>query len=302
MNPLKKRIEVIDALRGFAVLGILLANIRVWSGYKVMPFDLIAESPTFSSWDPGLRWLFSFLVANKFYAIFSTLFGIGFYIQYSRKADAERGFLRTYSRRLLILLVVGLVHMAIWASDILAIYAITGFILVALRKLSTRWVFALSLGLMVFTVAPNSVMLVAAPGEPTLPEVTQAATYAYPDISWDAWIETKRTGSPKELFLRNLHDIRWRLFGFLPNGRAWRTLAFFLLGYGLGRLEFFSRYAQQSRWTIILGAAGAVLMWLGMMYSGRMSAWPTSWSEVAGRLADSVGQGVLALIACSVHS
>ncbi len=90
MNPVKKRIEVIDALRGFAILGILLANIRVWSGYKVMPFDWVAETLSFSSWDPWLRWVFTFFVANKFYAIFSTLFGIGFYIQYSRKVDVER--------------------------------------------------------------------------------------------------------------------------------------------------------------------------------------------------------------------
>ena len=47
--PTKKRVEVIDALRGFAILGILLANIMSFSGFKFLPLAEIKQLPSFST-------------------------------------------------------------------------------------------------------------------------------------------------------------------------------------------------------------------------------------------------------------
>ena len=64
------RIEVVDALRGFALLGVLFANI---------PFG--GNTPIESVYDEGIHFLYNFLISKKFITIFSMLFGFGFYIQ-----------------------------------------------------------------------------------------------------------------------------------------------------------------------------------------------------------------------------
>jgi uncharacterized protein len=77
------RIGEIDVIRGFAVLGILFANIQSWSGYKFIPHELIADLPCYSL-DPMFNVLQLWIVDGKFYAIFSMLFGVGFGNQYNK--------------------------------------------------------------------------------------------------------------------------------------------------------------------------------------------------------------------------
>ena len=65
------RIEVVDALRGFALLGVLYANI---------PFG--GNPPIESAYDETIHFLYDFLISKKFITIFSMLFGFGFFIQF----------------------------------------------------------------------------------------------------------------------------------------------------------------------------------------------------------------------------
>ncbi|MDD7990186.1 hypothetical protein PVA98_13440, partial [Achromobacter xylosoxidans] len=80
------RLAQVDALRGFALLGILVVNIGVFAS----PFyaNGIAD-PAFSSRaDLAVRWLVAWLFETKFYLLFSFLFGYSFTLQ---MAAAERG-------------------------------------------------------------------------------------------------------------------------------------------------------------------------------------------------------------------
>ena len=83
-HPTRERIDIIDALRGFALLGILLVNIRSWSGW----WSLEPAQRHVLSGGPDSTWWFNFLVTavleGKFYTIFSFLFGLGFALQLSR--------------------------------------------------------------------------------------------------------------------------------------------------------------------------------------------------------------------------
>ncbi len=123
----------IDALRGLAVFGIMLVN--VWGFVYGMQLQ---RFPTDGAALPLLDQLTVFFVAafteQKFYPIFSFLFGAGFALQTgARQAagpalDATRAL---YRRRLRWLLVVGLLHgCLLWFGDILTTYAVTGFWLV----------------------------------------------------------------------------------------------------------------------------------------------------------------------------
>ena len=118
-----ERIQALDVVRGFALLGIFLMNIeffnRATSGIgEGMPTDLT-----------GMDWFASWFVANfiqgKFWTIFSLLFGMGFAVMLTRAERAQRDFLFPYLRRILALAVFGAAHyIFLWSGDILFSYAV----------------------------------------------------------------------------------------------------------------------------------------------------------------------------------
>jgi uncharacterized protein len=133
-----ERIDLLDGLRGFALLGILMANILYWSGWLFLPPDraIAIAGPTQFAVDAFLPKL---VVDGKFYTIFSLLFGLGFALQLSRLERRGANGIRIFYRRLLVLLAIGLVHLClIWDGDILTLYALLGMFLPLFRKWSER--------------------------------------------------------------------------------------------------------------------------------------------------------------------
>lgn len=137
-RPASERIDLLDALRGLAIFGILLANIVDWSGWG----SLTDPQKLGLAGEVGERWydfLLAMLVEGKFYTIFSFLFGLGFALQLSRLEKRGANGLAIFRRRLAILLAIGILHMVlIWSGDILALYAALGFLLPSMRHWSDR--------------------------------------------------------------------------------------------------------------------------------------------------------------------
>ncbi|MDW7729963.1 MAG: DUF418 domain-containing protein [Bacillota bacterium] len=126
-----ERINEIDIVRGLALLGILMVNMLFFN-YPVF-FD---RSPT--SFPAGLdqvgAWFIQLIFTGKFYAIFSFLFGLGFFIFMERTLQKGLDLVPLYRRRLFALLAFGFIHLfIIWSGDILFTYAIIGFILLKFR-------------------------------------------------------------------------------------------------------------------------------------------------------------------------
>src|SRR5262245_35596675 len=134
----EERIPLLDALRGFALCGILVINIKVFSGFGL---SLDAFPDAAARLGPGtdsVELLTKWFVDGKFYSIFSFLFGLGFSIQLAR-SEGKPGWLGIYARRLRILLLFGLVHaFLLWFGDILWFYSLAGFALLAFRNLQPR--------------------------------------------------------------------------------------------------------------------------------------------------------------------
>jgi uncharacterized protein len=129
----RRRIVVVDILRGLAVLGILLVNMLSFSGYFYTPTSEMGAA------DRLATLLIQFVAQAKFYTLFSFLFGWGMAIQMRRAAQGGKSFGRFYVRRLIILLLIGLVHaILIWEGDILVNYALLGLPLLLFRKRSPR--------------------------------------------------------------------------------------------------------------------------------------------------------------------
>ncbi|MFJ8692658.1 DUF418 domain-containing protein [Streptomyces roseolilacinus] len=128
-TPLHERVQEVDALRGFALAGILLVNVLTMSG----PSGLVGERPDAGA-DTVALWLVNLLAQSKFYLLFSFLFGYSFTLQ---MASAERAGARVGPRtlrRLLGLFLLGVLHAVfLYVGDILTTYALCGLILLASR-------------------------------------------------------------------------------------------------------------------------------------------------------------------------
>lgn len=135
MQPLQpaRRIEAVDILRGVAILGIFFINMLSYAG------NFTAPSAQAHSLDRAVVWIVRFVAQAKFYTLFSFLFGWGMAIQMERAQQKNVPFVPHYIRRMLSLLIIGLVHaLLIWDGDILVTYALLGLLLLCFHKASNR--------------------------------------------------------------------------------------------------------------------------------------------------------------------
>ena len=141
----KKRILAVDALRGFAVMGIiLLHNIEHFNYYSFPE----APSSFMKSLDTSLWNFLFFSFSGKAYAIFALLFGFTFYLQSHSAAKRGEDFKNRYMWRLLLLLGFGFINSLFFPGEILVLYAILGFILVPVRHWTNRSLLVLAIILM----------------------------------------------------------------------------------------------------------------------------------------------------------
>ncbi|MCP3140723.1 DUF418 domain-containing protein [Pyxidicoccus xibeiensis] len=147
---LTERVNLLDALRGFALCGVFISNSFMWfSGRTLLPREQ-AQAQMAPLLEVVVGSLYQFFVNQKFITLFSFLFGLGFSIQMSRAEARGASIVPLYTRRLLILLGLGLTHLfAIWVGDILHTYAIVGLALLLFRSRSTRTVAIWAFGLLV---------------------------------------------------------------------------------------------------------------------------------------------------------
>jgi len=256
-----KRIEVLDILRGFALLGIIFHNMLFFSGYIFLPFDRIKESMNFQL-NENIYDIIDVFISGKFYTIFSLLFAAGFYIQLSKHREEDSGtFLKTYMRRLFILMLFGCIHSLIWEGDVLLTYSIIGFILILFRKAKPGFLLFWAIFFMLLPYLTK--YLIAAFNRPeNIPaagsEIT-AAHISYSDIPSDILINTFREGSLAELFRLNFQILLHKYLTYFPSGAYFRFLGLFLLGYWLSTKGFFMR-TSKSNVLLIVGLAGGLLV------------------------------------------
>lgn len=134
----EERLSLLDALRGFALAGVLLANLNALTLYEYLSAEQRAALPT-ADFDQWARMALVFFVSKKFLTLFSLLFGVGFAVQLLRSEARGADVAPTYVRRLVVLLVIGLAHgTLLWWGDILRFYALLGFVLLLFRRASSR--------------------------------------------------------------------------------------------------------------------------------------------------------------------
>lgn len=304
----QERIEAMDVLRGFALLGILLMNIEGMAG--PLAASLTGVDPALSGMDRTVDWLVYVFVQGKFYTLFSLLFGMGFATMALRAEQAGRPFGSVYLRRSLALLGFGLVHaLLIWSGDILLAYALLSFLLLAFRPVATRWLPWLGVG--AYLLPAGFMLLVGALGSMMALAPAEAAAgwqqaMAQAGSQFQALLDGERvaygSGSYADAIAQRARDTGFML-GNLPV-MAGSIFGMFLLGAWFARSgalahpERFPRLFAALRWgalplglALALGSAalqpsmrmdsfdlrGGVAMAIGMLGSLGLSLGYAAW-------------------------
>jgi uncharacterized protein len=140
--PARPRLVALDVIRGFALCGILIANVIPISASVASDAPLTTALASAASAGDGRDWL-HLLVDLRFFPIFSLLFGVGFSLLVDSAATRVTRPRLILLRRLLVLLAVGLAHMfLLWPGDILTVYAAVGLLVLLPSTWLPRWAVA----------------------------------------------------------------------------------------------------------------------------------------------------------------
>lgn len=271
MTPDSNRIQSVDALRGFALFGILQVNILAFSSVYFGSGQAAGVSSTV---DAVLAFLISTVFELKFYLLFSLLFGYSVTLQSQSAEKAGAAFLPRMLRRQAGLFCIGALHaVLLFHGDILTSYAIIGILLLFARHWSDRRKFGVAAGL----VAVTALFWLAVAGLQTLEAAPPAGSAAH----FRQAIEAYR-GAPSEIMGQHISDV----VAFLPMLiliQAPCAFAMFLIGYVLGRRNILARsdlyrphLDRAIRYGLWIGLPGAVF------YAAATQFAPGSAIETAG--------------------
>ena len=250
----QNRIHVLDALRGFALLGVILMHM-------LQHFGVFSGAPTsepqFPILDTAIQWLSQHVIMGKFINIFAFLFGLSFFIQMDRGTKKGIDFRKRFIWRMVILFAIGIVGNSFFTADILPIYAAFGVIMVLLFPLKNWILIVIAILLLIGT--PR---IIATNYERTA-KTEQTENIPQQSISNESNKNRQATPNPvteRPSFLksakRNLTTgfVGKLNYQFELNGRGYVTMALFILGLIVGRLRFFEEVETHKRRNILLFA------------------------------------------------
>ena len=228
----RERADVLDALRGFALLGIFVSHIPDFSGHSYMTLAQQAALDRFGI-DGVAATLQDFLIRGKFYSLFSLLFGIGFSVQLESATRRGADFARHFVRRLSVLLVIGVIHAFFWYGDILKDYALIGLLLIPLRRASAAKI-ALAAALVFFLRFVWPVVVSA-----IVPMIMPTGSSTDPGGSFVALAHAFEGTNLSAIVISNLELVKLKALQMIYDGRAISVLSMFLLGALIGKLGLY---------------------------------------------------------------
>ena len=250
ISPVKpsERYIILDALRGFALLGICLANYPEFSLYTFQSSEIAAAMPS-AGVDRIVRFLQYMMVDGKFYTLFSLLFGMGFSIIISHAAQRGAGGFRLFYRRMAVLLLIGFIHlMFIWSGDILMLYALMGMALPLFRNVSDRgllcWAAAfVLLPIVVDTAANLAGVSLSAPA--VRAQWHYCRMYGITEENFGYWLRDADTY--KEVFQFLVQGALVRVQEFVDGNRYFKVMGLFILGFYIGRRRMYADLENHKR-------------------------------------------------------
>jgi uncharacterized protein len=254
---LKDREVFMDVLRGIAILGIFIANLQYFSFY----YPKAAGTFIYPDLDHQFSFLHAMFIEGKFYSIFSLLFGWGIALQISRSKADDPATAKFIRRRLWFMMLLGGIHLLfIWTGDIVAFYAMVGFLLVALRKKSNKKLLMIGISLILSPIVlyflKMKFLWLNAPAG-ILAECSnylQVHLAGIPKGTDDAEV-IKQSHSLITDIKVNLSNTPFRYAYLFFVSRIPKVLGMMLIGFVIGRSGIYKRlmeYKKQLLWFIIV--------------------------------------------------
>lgn len=288
----RERVATLDVLRGFALWGVLIGNLVLYSGRWAA-----RGGPEPSPLDRVAGWLVAIFVESKAQTTLTLLFGFGFAVQLLRADARGEPVMPVYLRRLGALFVLGSLHvLCLWWGDVTWTYAVAG------------------VGLLAFTRASNRVRLIAAAIATFVPLIVLALWPSLQMTAMQVFVPPREFMPATARMAAALHDpdrtgLWWEhaRYALIWVSAIWVwyflwTLGRFLIGYVAGARRWFDRDGADHlpgfrRVAAIAGVLGALTSWLMVLERLEVIALSTAGTlgRVAAVLVEQVGLLAMAL-------
>lgn len=225
------RIEIADVLRGFAVMGITL--IHFIERFSLYSFP--EETSNFMMFTDRIIWdSIFFTFSGKAYCIFALLFGFSFFIQDNSQKEKGKDFRGRFAWRLVLLFFIACINSALFPGEILVLYALLGYVLIAVCRFSTRMVMAIAIVLLLQPFEWGQIIYALFNPEYTGINAQLDAPY------WEIVNVAQKEGSFFEMcktaiWTGNIANMGWMLL----HGRVTQTAGLFMIGMLIGRGRIF---------------------------------------------------------------
>lgn len=250
------RITLLDALRGFSLLGVILMHML--QQFSIFSFSPDMRQPLFPAFDETVQWIGENVIMGRFINIFAFLFGLSFFIQLDRAAKKGVDFRLRFIWRMVVMLAIGLVGNMFYGGEIISLYAIFGGILVLLYQVKSRILIIVVALLLIGTPRILQVSYTKYIKTEQLDKSSQKVTSQRQAAERLAEVNKPSfANSVKHNFTKGLVGKLNYQFGLF--GRGYLTFALFLVGLVVGRSGFFEN-KQSARKLVTLFISFVVIV------------------------------------------
>lgn len=246
-SPDAERLDVVDALRGFALLGLFLVHM-------VEAYELYWAAPKPDAVSDTVFLLFM----GKSFSLLALCFGFSFFVMMDRAERRGTDFSARFAWRLLVLAAIGWLHALVYRGDIIQLLAAMGFLLIPANRVRSNRALLLTASLCFLGVQLIAQIVAAANGADW--------ANANPRHWTDPAMQTYLKGNFAQTLAANLGPgqvPKW--WFYLETGRVMQILGLFLIGLVLGRVGFFARpadFARQRRFALAIAIIVAMALHL----------------------------------------
>ena len=227
----KKRIEVVDALRGFAIMGILLLHSIEHFNFYVFP-DKNSQPDWLNSLDDGIWDTLFFLFGGKGYAIFAILFGFTFSLMFTKQFNKGKDFGLRFFWRMILLAGFAFINGAFFPGEVLLMYSMVGLILILVRKWTKGGLLIASIVLLSQPIEWGHYLYYLVDNNHSYPKLQSGL--------WGLTAEGQKDSSFFNLVKSNTsYGHKASLIWAFNVGRLVQTAGLFILGYWLGKKGLF---------------------------------------------------------------
>lgn len=266
------RIDIVDALRGFAVMAIAIIHSVEHFIYPVYP-DKLLQPEWLTALDSVVFNVVFSLIGGKGYSIFALLFGFTFFVQFTNQQYKGVDFRWRFIWRLMLLSVFATINAAFFpGGDVLLLFVFTGLSLVLVSKMSNKAILIITIVCLMQPIELLHFIGSRMNESYTLPDLNIGGLYG-------KTIESVKSGNLATFFWVNMTigqkaSLLWAVNG----GRFVQTIGLFLLGFLLSRKNLFVLSKENTRFWIKLLIISSLLF--GALYPLKVELYDQATSNV----------------------